>query len=173
MKSKPLVYPSQERTHELFLYHVSNISQPLVYKTIPVSRFKIGDIAGWLHSSGYYLITMNKKNYRLHRLVWIYHNGDIPNGMSVDHIDGDTKNNRIENLRLATHTENMRNRKMHSTNTSGIKGVEWYKYRNKWRVRMRIDGKDKTLGYFHILEEAEAAAIAAREKYHGDFARHE
>jgi hypothetical protein len=172
MKSKP--HPSQERLHELFEYCEDNISQPLVWKIIPSRSMKIGDVAGRLHSgTQYYLIQINKKQYRLHRLVWIYHNGDIPNEMIVDHIDGDTKNNRIENLRLATHSENLRNSKIRSTNTSGIKGVQWYKSRNKWRAQIRVDNKEKFLGYFDTIEEAETVAIAARNNIHGDFARHE
>jgi hypothetical protein len=171
MKSKP--HPSQEQLHELFEYCEDNISQPFLWKIRPAKTIKIGDVAGGLHSTQYYIIQINKKLLRLHRLVWIYHNGDIPNEMLVDHIDGDTKNNRIENLRLATHIENMRNRKIHSTNTSGISGVTWYRWRNKWRVKIYIGGKEKFLGYFDTLEEAETVAIASRKKYYGEFARHE
>ena len=172
MKFKP--YPSQEELHEKFEYCADNIFKPLMWKINPSPNVKIGDLAGWVEKHGYYLITMNKgSKYRLHRLVWIYHNGDIPDEMQVDHIDGNPKNNRIENLRLATHAENMRNSKIRSDNTSGIKGVEWYKSRNRWRAKIRVDGKTKTLGYFHTIEEAEAAIVAARNNLHGDFARHE
>ena len=170
MKSKP--HPSQEQLHELFDYREDNISQPLVWKIRPSNSVKIGDVAGSFKIRGYFEIIVGKNSYKLHRFIWIYHYGDIPSGMLVDHIDGNKVNNCIENLRLATPTENLQNSKIRSNN-SGIKGVWWYKSRNRWRARIRICGKEFHVGYFHTKEEAEAAVIAAREKHHGEFARHE
>jgi hypothetical protein len=172
MKSKP--HPSQERLHELFEYREDNISQPFLWKIRTAPCVKIGDTVGTVDKTiGYYLIRVNNKVYRLHRLVWIYHNGDIPDEMIVDHIDGDKTNNRIENLRIATQNENMQNSKIRSNNTSGVKGVSWNKQIKKWRARIRICGKEFHVGYFHTKEEAEAAVIAARNNLHGDFSRHE
>jgi hypothetical protein len=173
MKSKLLVYPSQERTHELFEYREDNISQPFLWKIKLNVRIRIGDAAGTVDkSNGYYKIQINKKMYRLHRLVWIYHNGDIPDEISVDHIDGNKANNRIENLRLATHTENMQNSKIRSDNTSGIKGVRILK-NGKLVAEIKVNGKRLWLGTFNTLEEAEAVVIAARNNLHGEFVRHE
>ena len=175
MKFKP--YPSQEQLHELFEYCEDNISQPLIRKIITCNRVKIGDVAGCLNKSktnaGYYAIKIYGKNHQLHRIVWIYHNGDIPDEMQVDHIDGNPLNNQIENLRLATQSQNNYNRKKQSNNTSGVKGVVWSKQMKKWRAQIRINNKDKFIGLFHTIEEAEAAVIAARKNLHGDFARHE
>ena len=173
MKSRP--HPSQERLRELFEYCEDNISQPFLWKIRSSYCIKIGDIAGSLRSKnrGYYTIRFGGIAYLLHRLVWIYHNGDIPDLMVIDHIDGDLSNNRIENLRLATYSANSQNRKINSTNTSGVKGVYWYKQYEKWKVQIMIDRKSKFLGYYNTIEEAEAAVIAARNNLHGDFARHE
>jgi len=172
MKSKP--YPSQEELHELFEYREDNISQPLIWKIRPSRRVKIGDAAGCSNecsetNKGYYAIRINGTNYQLQRLVWIYHNGDIPDVMQVDHIDGNKVNNRIENLRLATQSENNHNTKISSKNTSGVKGVSWSKQKKKWRAQIRINYKQKFIGLFDTIEEAEAAVIATRNNLHGDF----
>ena len=172
MKSKP--HPSQERLRELFEYREDNISQPFLWKISPSNNVKIGDIAGSLHAaSGYYRVTINKKQYKLHRLVWIYHNDDIPNEIFIDHIDGDKSNNCIKNLRLATNEQNLRNSKISPRNTSGVKGVSWDKSRKQWKAQIRANYKLKGVGRFDTIEEAEAAITAARNNLHGDFARHE
>jgi hypothetical protein len=172
MKSNP--HPLQERLHELFDYCEDNTSQPFMQKIRTSQRVKIGDVAGCMRKSdGYYVIRFGRIAYALHRLVWIYHNGDIPDGMLVDHVDGNKVNNRIENLRLATKSQNNHNSKIHSNNTSGIKGIFRDKSRNKWRAQLAINGKIKSVGSFDTIEEAEAAVIAARNNLHGDFARHE
>lgn len=98
------------------------------------------------------------------------HHGYLPD--VIDHIDGDILNNKIENLRPATHTQNMRNTKLSSRNNSGVKGVNWDKKSNKWRVHISVDGKTKTFGRFKDMELAELIAIEARDKYYGEFARH-
>jgi hypothetical protein len=72
----------------------------------------------------------------------------------VDHIDRNKKNNRIENLRPATKSQNAINSKMRSTNTSGFRGVYWNGRRSKWHARLTIDNKVKHLGYFDSVEEA-------------------
>jgi hypothetical protein len=174
MKSKPLIYPSQERIHELFEYREDNISQPFLWKIKPnrFGRVNIGDVAGGIRKSdGYCRLKTDGQDYQLHRIVWIYHNGDIPDEMQVDHIDGNPLNNQIENLRLATISQNHYNRKKQSNNTSGIKGV---RIRNgKPVAEIKVNGKRVWLGAFNTLGEAEAAVIAARNNLHGEFTRHE
>jgi hypothetical protein len=90
----------------------------------------------------------------------------------VDHIDGNPSNNRIENLRGATNAQNLQNAKIHQNNTSGIKNVHFDKQKNRWNVQLRIDKKIKHFGLYKDLELAELVATEARNKYHGDFARH-
>ena len=171
MKFKPLVYPSQERTHELFLYHVGNISQPLVYKIRTTNRVKIGDVAGsFRKSDGYYRVKIDRQDYQLHRLVWIYHNGDIPDEMQVDHIDRNPSNNLIGNLRLATKSQNNHNRAKQSNNTSGTVGVRIRK--GIPIAEIKVNGKKIWLGAFKTIAEAEAARKEAEIKYLGEFARH-
>lgn len=92
-----------------------------------------------------------------------------PKGMHVDHVDGDPMNNVRSNLRLCTHAENMRNRKIHSNNKSGYKGV--YFGDTSWRAQIRADGKTYRLGRYKTAEEAHAAYQKAASELHGEFAR--
>ena len=90
-------------------------------------------------------------------------------GMSVDHIDGNPANNQRANLRVCTHAENMRNRKKHSNNKSGFKGV--YRSRDRWRAQIKVNGTRIALGTFANIEDAAAAYAQAAPRYHGEFAR--
>ena len=93
--------------------------------------------------------------------------------MQIDHIDRNPGNNRIENLREVTQIQNMQNTKIHSLNTSGVKGVSWNTKNRKWVAQVHVLGKKAYLGMYNTLEEAEAVVKEAREKYHGEYARHE
>ena len=99
------------------------------------------------------------------------HYGYLPK--YIDHVDGDSVNNRIENLREATNQQNAYNQKLRKNSTSGVKGVNWDKDTNKWRVRIQINGKHTHIGSFEDLMLAELVAVEARDKYHKEFARHE
>ncbi|HAS2179698.1 TPA: HNH endonuclease [Salmonella enterica subsp. enterica] len=81
----------------------------LIKKVKLSKRCKIGDQVGWLNSSGYLQFSMRKKVYLVHRVIWEIHNGKIPDGMEVDHIDHNKLNNNIENLRLVSKKENHKN----------------------------------------------------------------
>lgn len=91
-------------------------------------------------------------------------------GEQVDHINGDGLDNRRENLRLCTHTENVRNARVRKDNTSGYKGVCWHKRDKKWRAAIRINGKPMWLGYYISKEEAARAYDEAAIKHFGEFA---
>ena len=114
------------------------------------------------------MITFNQKRYRVHQIVFLMFNGYIPK--EIDHINGIRNDNRIENLRPAN-SKNQQNAKTRKDNKSGVKGVK--KCKNKWRADIKIDGKQTYLGLFATIEEASAAIKATREKYHGEYARHE
>lgn len=87
----------------------------------------------------------------------------------VDHINGDGLDNRIENLRICTHGQNMSNRKLHKNNTSGYKGVNWE--REKWRATIYKNGKKISLGCFHDILDAAMAYNKAAIKHYGEFAK--
>ena len=119
---------------------------------------------------GYIQTTIKGKNFKNHRLIFMMHYGRLPE--RIDHINGNVSDNRIENLREATQTENMCNRKVSKTNKSGVKNVSWNNHAQSWRIDLQVSGKAYCFGYFKDLEAAELVAHLAREKYHGNFARH-
>lgn len=102
----------------------------------------------------------------MHRLIM-----DAPVGILVDHIDGDTLNNRRQNLRLATNSQNMANRKTNSNSIAGLKGVSFFG--SKWRAEIQCNNKRYPLGSFSTPEEAHAAYIEAAKRLFGEFARSE
>lgn len=89
----------------------------------------------------------------------------------VDHINGDGLDNRRCNLRLATHKQNMRNRRRHKNNQSGYKGVSWHKKNAKWRAQYTYMGTNKTIGYFDDPKDAYEAYCEAVKNRDGEFAR--
>ena len=94
-----------------------------------------------------------------------------PGDMQVDHINGNGLDNRRANLRLATVVQNAMNRGPQSNNTSGFKGVTWEKRRLLWRAKIRIDGKERHLGYFPTREDAHSAYAKASATHYGAFGR--
>lgn len=93
--------------------------------------------------------------------------------MKVDHVNGDGLNNLPHNVRSATQSQNCHNAGIRSNNTSGFKGVTFYKSRNNWMAQIWVNGKRKGLGYFITPEEAHEAYCQAAKDLHGEFARTE
>lgn len=92
-------------------------------------------------------------------------------GESVDHINGNTLDNRKENLRICTHQQNMCNQKTRTDNKSNVKGVYWSEERQKWCVQIAANNKTIPLGRFNLFEDAVKARKEAEQKYHGEFSR--
>lgn len=115
-----------------------------------------------------FYVNAEKGRKQLHRLLT-----DAPKGMVVDHINGNTLDNRKSNLRICTDAENKKNCKLYENNKSGHKGVIWYHYGglNKWMAYICVDNKRKTIGYFETIEEAINARKSAEDEYFGEFAR--
>lgn len=108
-----------------------------------------------------------------HRLAWIYVHGAIPDGMEIDHIDGNPSNNAIRNLRLATSSQQKRNKRVQSNNRSGLKGAFYHSAHKgkKWRSQIKTENGLIFLGYFNTAEEAHAAYAKAAIKYFREFSR--
>lgn len=160
---------TQERVKELFEY----IDGALYWKIRPSNNVNIGDRAGGegTDSSGYRMVRVDGKRCKEHRMIYLFHKGDLPE--FIDHIDGNRTNNVIENLRSCTRQENGRNRRIDSRNTSGVKGVSWQAFYKKWWAQLAINRKIINVGLFDDISEATIAIRDARNKYHGEFARHE
>jgi len=132
--------------------------------------YLVGTIAGSIHKTGYRHITWLGKIHKAHRLIFMLHHGYLPK--EIDHINMDRADNRIENLRQVSRSENQCNRLTLKNNTSGYPGVSWHKKTQAWLVRIMKNGKSISLGYFKDLELAGLVAHEARDKFHGKFANH-
>lgn len=119
----------------------------------------------------YKTLSVGRKKWLLHRFIFSYVNGGIPNGMVIDHIDGDTSNNVISNLRMCSTAESSFNKGMFKNNTSGFKGVYWDKINKKWMAYITLNGKMRNLGRFSNINEAAERASREREICFGDFYR--
>ena len=129
----------------------------------------VGNAAGRRQRGGYLWISLFGRAYQAHRLAWLYVHGAWPlKGMDIDHRDGRPDNNRIDNLRLCTRSQNMANTSAQRRSKSGLKGVS--QSGPKWRARIYVLGRNVTLGLFDSPEQAHAAYNAASIKHFGDFA---
>lgn len=99
-----------------------------------------------------------------HRLIWLWMTGEEPD--TIDHINGNTLDNRWCNLRNVSFIENGKNQKLHSNNTSGCSGVNFHPGKQKWVARIMVEGRSIWLGVFSEKKEAVSARKAA-EKEHG------
>ena len=141
----------------------------LYWKKKTCLKVVIGKPLGSKEFTGYKICGINGKSYRLHRLIFLYHHGYLPK--EIDHIDGCKSNNKIENLREATKSQNMRNVKGIKS-SSKCKNVSWSEARKKWVVRIVVNGKLKNIGGFEDLELADLVAHESRIKHYGSFANH-
>lgn len=157
---------TQERLKELFDYQDGTF----------IRRSTGAQIVANFGVKRYLRVFVDGKPRSLHRMIYLWHHGHLPK--TLDHIDGDRANNKIENLREATQQQNCLNRKHHSNSKSPYKNVylqsptknsEW---KRNWVVRITVAGESKYIGSFKDLELADLVATEARDKFHGQFARH-
>lgn len=128
--------------------------------------FGHGRRAGTTNGGGYRQVRIEGKIYPEHRIIFMMHHGNMPE--YIDHINGVRTDNRIENLRKCTPTQNSYNSVGKSK--SGLpKGITWSKRANKYQAQLSINGKNVYLGLFTSLDEAEAVVKEARLKHHGEF----
>lgn len=151
---------TQDEVRGLFEYH----DKGLYWKEDRHSNKVKGLLAGAPDSRGYRCVHINKKIYKMHRLVYLYHHGYFPK--VVDHINGDTLDNSIDNLRDVSSSVNAQNRSHFSGNKTGIRNVSYSSKSNKYVVRVCIDYVSRYMGEFSTLEEATTAALAARKTHH-------
>lgn len=123
-----------------------------------VNRRFVGQIAGSRHTctagKSYIQVRVNNRLYYAHRIIWVINNGEIPDGMQIDHINGDGLDNSLKNLRLVTNSQNKRNQRRLSTNTSGRTGVYFDKRRNSYCAAGFLGDKKIHLGSGLSFDEA-------------------
>jgi hypothetical protein len=147
--------------------------EDLYWKIDPCKRSQKGCVAGFTDSRGYRRVKFKQKAYFVHRIIYEIYHGNIPDGYEVDHIDRNPSNNRIENLRLATPSQNACNRGLFSNSSTGLKGVSLHKQTGKYSSGIRSGGKRTHLGLYTTKEEAFEAYKEAAKNYHQDFANME
>lgn len=116
----------------------------------------------------YVRIVIDLKPYYAHRLAWIYMTGKDSNN-EIDHKDTNGLNNRWDNLREATRSQNMANSKCRNTNVSGFKGASLHG--SRWRSQITFKRQNFVLGQYDTPEEAHAAYCEAAMRLYGNFAR--
>jgi len=170
--SGDLPEPSAERLREIYDY--DPCTGHLVFRRNTGGTGLKGQVAGAIcrrapqRGGGYRLMSFNGREWGAHHLVWLWHHGSVAAG-HIDHINRNRADNRIENLRVCTASQNLMNRPKQSNNTSGYKGVARVSKSGKWRATLGT----KHLGCFDTPEEAfEAYSAAAAAKF-GDFALNE
>lgn len=133
-----------------------------------------GKPAGKCGTRGYYTIRITLSDisvlFKRSHLVWRLFGNHIPDGQVLDHRDGNTSNDRYENLRCCPQTKNIKNRKLNCNSKSGIKGVYALKD-NRWTASICVDNKQINLGRFDSAEEAAKARTEAEERFFGEFRR--
>jgi len=124
-----------------------------------------GKMAGSPSQKGYWQIYVHGKKYYAHRVVFLLVHGRWPEGQ-IDHINGDRSDNRIENLRECSVSENHENRGISNKNTSGFVGVSKCSDRNLWQAKINKNRKTYHLGRFDTPEEAHLAYVKAKAEFH-------
>src|SRR6478735_1114166 len=181
MRFRPEKIDEDEVDFDRFLEYNELSPSCLVWKNRPLSEFRTktayetfhiryaGETAGSLDTyKGYprWRVNFNHRFYAASRIIHILKIGLIPVGMEVDHKDCNSANNKVSNLRLATHGQNQANSK--AWGKLGIKGVQ--QVGKKFVAHIYEDGLVRNIGRFDTPEEANAAYMAAAYDIHGEFA---
>lgn len=133
-----------------------------VWKIKPSARVDLGSIAGCVHHHGYIEIKYKKKTYQAHRLAWLYKYGYFPEN-DLDHKDRIRHHNWIDNLREASRQCNLRNTGNRKNNSSGVKGVHWFKRTEKWHSKITVDRQLIHLGFYDDFLEAVCHRLTAEQ----------
>ena len=160
MKTKRKFKPIPKDIVDYISYSEESITW-LINKVNRKGGSRKGREIGNITSSGYLQFRFNEVYYSNHRVVYFLCTGIDPEEKQIDHIDGNKLNNKISNLRLANHRQNVFNSKKRKDNTSGITGVIWNKDKKKWMSKIDNFGRFLNLGYFNSFDEAVAVRIAA------------
>lgn len=158
--------PSKDELDAAFVYR----DGILYWKADRGNHIKAGTQAGTFKRKGYVFISFKDRKYPAHRLIWAMHGN--PPAETIDHINRDPSDNRIENLRAATKNEQLFNTGLRPNNKSGIKGVSWNSITKTWRGQVCFRGRTYSAGYFKSKEKCGQAVEALRERLHGEFAHH-
>ena len=162
-----------KRIRELFTYDPNEGLLKWKNDAGRYGRIISGTVAGRVHPEGYRYVTVDGKHYRGSRIVWVYITGEWPEHQ-IDHRDNNPSNDKWENLREATGSQNKANCRKYKAETASchLKGVQAVQKKRSIRYRAIAtkDGQRFHLGYFDTPEEAHAAYLKASDALHGEFA---
>ena len=157
---------TQDRLKELL--HYNSDTGVFTRKTdVSNGAFKAGEIAGTKSFGGgrrYHVIRVEGETINAHRLAWFYVKGEFPSDQ-IDHINGDSFDNRMVNLRAVTIGENNKNKAIDKRNKSGVTGVHWSKKENSWKCQINVNKKRIHIGYFKDLADAALERLEAEFKH--------
>lgn len=162
--------PTQERLKEVVEYNQE--TGEFVWRVSTGPRIKAGDPAGAYKGHGYGRIQIDGVRYNAHRLAWLYVYGYYPSAL-IDHINMDISDNRISNLREASHSDNLKNKKSRASTATGVKGITLSSSSGKYVVRIRSENRSYYFGSFSSLEEAKKVLYLNRDRIHGEFSNNE
>lgn len=143
----------------------------LQWKVRPSNRISVGDHVGNESRSGYLKFGFKGRDFYVHRVAFLLYTGEWPSAC-IDHINGIRGDNRWCNLREANVSENNRNVRVRSDNSSGIKGVSWKSRGKKWVATIGLNGRKRHLGCYSDMNEAAEVVELVREMAHGNFSCH-
>lgn len=149
-----------ERCREIFDYRDGK----LYWKIKTGKKSVVGRKVGSITPGGYIETRVDNERHYIHRLVWLWHHGYLPENY-LDHINRDRADNRIENLREVSQSCNIRNSNLSKASTSGFTGVSYSEARGKWEAYIKVDYKKINLGRHNTIEEAIRARYDAEIKY--------
>lgn len=157
--------PTVEVLNKLFIYDEKN---GLLKRRESKGNKCAGSVVGVVSTHGHLSVEISGKSYGVHRIIWKMYYGDDPVS-DIDHINHDPKDNSIENLRIATVSQNLANSKIYKCNKTGFKGVSETRS-GKFRARIRVNSVLLYLGEYKTKFEASSEYRKAANKYFGDFA---
>ena len=132
-------------------------------RRLPTSNNYAGEVVGALKNTGYLSVGFGDKEYLVHRLIWLYMKGCLPD--QVDHINHNRLDNRWCNLREVNNTDNTKNTSISRNSTTKINGVSFMKARNKYRATVMVNRKQIHLGLFEDINDAIKARKVADVQY--------
>lgn len=165
----PKALPPLERVQELLTYEpdtgLLRWRQDFRHPRWPHSA---GDIAGGPGPDGCIIVWIDGRGWRAHRIIWLLMTGEDPGSDEIDHRDGVSSHNWWGNLRRATRSQQLANRRRPRNNTSGVQGVR-QRYNGRWYAYISFEGVGTSLGTFDTFDEAVAARRTAEARIHGNY----
>jgi hypothetical protein len=153
----------QELVKKLFYYDAE--SGMLLWRNGNGRNVKPWQQAKALNGNGYFTVKIQGNNYPVHRIIWLYVYGSFPS-QDIDHKNRIRNDNRLCNLRSVSRTDNCQNISIPNHNKSGHIGVSWIKSHNSWTVFVKVNKKNKWLGYYKNLDDAVVARKAGESQYY-------